>query len=527
MAQIAFILLAHRDPAAVIAQARALAAGAEGVAIHYDGRSPPAEYRQIAEALAGTQNVAFTPARIRCGWGEWSLVAATLTGLRTALQAFPEATHLYLVSADCAPIKSATFARGWLGNDPADHIEAHDFLASNWIRTGMKEERLIYRHLFNERRAKPLFYASLDIQRRLRLARPLPEGLRIMIGSQWWCLRRATAEAILRFIAERPDIPRFFRTTWIPDETFFQSLVRHLVPEGEIRNRAPTFTRFTDYGMPVTFYNDHYDLLLAEDALFARKISPEATDLRARLRALWTSGEKDQRTADQVGRLHAFLTERGRAGQRFAPRFWEAEATLPRHRTLRIVTCKKWHVAQRLVAAIRRADLMPAHGYIFDDHGSDLPDLGGAASTLEKRQRHRRALIDMIYTHYGSDSLLICVDPKRLDILTDLNATPADIRVLELQCALSDDWLDGHAMRAGRTTGATPWATRKALLPAILSEIEDESEAIAKAGLRRLHTLREGARDTAPDKALSLAAFLDIPPPDAAALIDGIDLFAD
>ncbi len=31
---------------------------------------------------------------------------------------------------------------------------------------------------------------------------------------------------------------RFFRTTWIPDETFFQTIVRHLVPEAEIRSRG-------------------------------------------------------------------------------------------------------------------------------------------------------------------------------------------------------------------------------------------------------------------------------------------------
>ena len=55
---------------------------------------------------------------------------------------------------------------------------------------------------------------------------------------------------------------RFFRTTWIPDETFFQTLVRHLVPEGEIRTRTLTFLMFTDYGMPVTFYNDHFRLAL-------------------------------------------------------------------------------------------------------------------------------------------------------------------------------------------------------------------------------------------------------------------------
>jgi len=40
---------------------------------------------------------------------------------------------------------------------------------------------------------------------------------------------------------------------------------------------------------PANFYNDHYDLLLAQYFLFARKISPDATELHARLGALYAA----------------------------------------------------------------------------------------------------------------------------------------------------------------------------------------------------------------------------------------------
>jgi hypothetical protein len=111
----------------------------------------------------------------------------------------------------------------------------------------------------------------------------VPADIQVMIGSQWWCLRRRTVEAVLDFIRDRPDVVRFFRTTWIPDETFFQTLVRHLVPDREIVSRSLTFKMFSDYGMPVTFYNDQYDLLISQDYLFARKISPEARVLEEKL----------------------------------------------------------------------------------------------------------------------------------------------------------------------------------------------------------------------------------------------------
>ena len=115
-------------------------------------------------------------------------------------------------------------------DNPKDYCEGQDFFESNWIQVGLKEDRLYYRHYFNEREQKRLFYASLELQKRLGITRDVPEGLQMQIGSQWWCLRRETIQKIFEFLAERPDVLKFFRTTWIPDETFFQTIVHHLWP---------------------------------------------------------------------------------------------------------------------------------------------------------------------------------------------------------------------------------------------------------------------------------------------------------
>ena len=128
-----------------------------------------------------------------------------------------------------------------------------------------------------------------NFQKRFGLKREIPADIQVQIGSQWWCLRRQTIEKILDFTKQRRYVVRFFRTTWIPDETFFQTLVRHMAPEKEIHARTLTFLMFTDYGMPVTFYSDHYDLLLSQDYLFARKISADAKDLKRRLGLLYSA----------------------------------------------------------------------------------------------------------------------------------------------------------------------------------------------------------------------------------------------
>ena len=54
MAKIAFILLCHKDPEAIIRQAEMLTAAGDYMSIHFDARAKPEAFRQIREALATT-----------------------------------------------------------------------------------------------------------------------------------------------------------------------------------------------------------------------------------------------------------------------------------------------------------------------------------------------------------------------------------------------------------------------------------------------------------------------------------------
>jgi hypothetical protein len=508
MAKIAFILLCHKDPDAIIKQAQRLTVTGDYIAIHFDGRAKPAHYQKIRSALADNPHVVFARKQIKCGWGEWSLVEATLLAVQAAVDAFPRATHFYMLSGDCMAIKSSDYAHAFLDAEDVDYIESFDFFESDWIKTGMKGDRLHYRHLFNERKHKLLFYASVNLQRRLGLTREIPSDIQVMIGSQWWCLRRRTVEWILDFCRTRRDVMRFFRTTWIPDETFFQTLVPHLVPQSEIRTRTLTFLMFTDYGMPVTFYNDHYDLLLGQDFLFARKISPGATELKRRLGDLFASTEVSFPISNEGSSLFKFLTGRGRIGHRFAPRFWETESTLGRERELMIVVCKKWHIAKRLMSRIRAVTHLPCIEYLFDEESTPLPDLGGIQASIGKRTRHRRALMRMLFDYYDSDQLVICLDPRNIDMLRDFNADRSTTRILEVQCEFTNGYLLGHARRVGLAGERTPADTIDLLLPTIRSDVVFESDQIRDAGFENFYRIREV--NSVEENLVPLARFLDI-----------------
>lgn len=524
MAKIAYILLCHKDPDAIVRQALQLTARGDFISIHFDANAGDDQFQRVHAALFDNPNVSFAK-RVKCGWGEWSLVQATLNAVQSALDAFPRATHFYMVSGDCMPIKSAEYVHAYLDSHESDFIESFDYFKSGWIKTGMKEERLIYRHYVNERKHKAIFYAALNWQKRLGVKHRIPRDLDIMIGSQWWCLRRRTIEAVFELTRTRKDVIRFFRRTWIPDETFFQTLVRHLVPHKEIDARTLTFLMFSDYGMPVTFYNDQYDLLLAQDFLFARKISPEAQELKKNLGALYASGRRDFTPSGEGRKLHKYLTEQGRHGRRFAPRFWESESTLGRERELLIVICKKWHVAKRLLAAIRHATNLHGVEFLFDEQDAGLPNLGGIENSMEKRTRHRRAMMRMLFEYFETDRLLICLDPGNMALLRDFYSDRCTTRILEVECDFSDDYLIGHALRAGLAGKQAPPDALARLVPTIQREFAFEADTLRDA--RFPNYSRISAQKSDSENAASMAEFLGIATESAVEIMRTEHLFAE
>lgn len=507
MAKICFLLLSHKNPDQIVEQANLLTSAGDFVAIHFDARAPREDFQNLKAALADNPNVCFAH-RVKCGWGEWSLVQGSLNALNAGYDAFPEATHFYMISGDCMPIKPAAHMRKFLDGDNRDYIEHNDFFKSDWIKVGFKEERLIYRHWFNERGNKPLFYLSTKMQKLLGMRRDLPKGLQIMIGSQWWCLRRDTITKLLDLLNTRPDIIKFFKTTWIPDETFFQTLVMHLIPHAEVTSRPLTFLSFSDYGIPTVFYEDHYNFLLSQNYLFARKISPHADALKAALATEFLS-DHDVKIGTDGKQLIGYLTARGRQGRRFSERFWERGSRVGRQNTLQIILCKKWHVGNRFAQTFTEANGVNSFGYVFDENTMTLPDLGQLEHSRPKRNRHRRAFLKLLFEQANTDRLTICMDSGNLETLADFAQDRCELRVLNVNCVFDDDYLNGHAQRIGLSDHGSDIAENGPLISTLRSNIRSDTEQLHEMGLPELYVISQTTRDET--NAVALAAFLKIP----------------
>ncbi len=131
----------------------------------------------------------------------------------------------------------------------------------------------------------------------------------------------------------------------------------------------------------------------------------------------------------------------------------------------------------------------------------------------------------MLCDIWGSDRLVICVDPASTDLILDFYDDRAQVRLLEIDCTFTDDYLIGHARRMGLAGPLTSASALARLLPTIRYDVRYESDRLRDLHLAGHFRIREA--DPAAQNAGPLAAFLGVSP-DAAQDIAATDyLFVD
>jgi hypothetical protein len=292
------------------------------VVIHVDARTSQVQFDGLKSALHDLPDIRFSR-RSPCEWGSFGIVQATLDAATKMLADFPTVSHILLASGSCLPIRPVAALQAHLAQHPdTDFIESVTTADVGWTVGGLSEERFTLRFPFSWKRQRRLFDDYVKLQRFLRFRRRIPNGLTPHLGSQWWCLTRPTLQAILNR-PDRPRLDRYFKRVWIPDESYFQSLVRQV--STHIESRSLTLSKFDYQGRPYTFYDDHLHLLRQTDAFIARKIWPQA-DLLYRT-FLTPDGDRalaSEPNPGKINRLFAKAVERrvkGRPGLYMQSRF--------------------------------------------------------------------------------------------------------------------------------------------------------------------------------------------------------------
>lgn len=291
MMKISYVIVAHQNPAIVQRLLNALLKAGHTVALHYDKKSGDEAFRKLEQAFHGNPSVRFAR-RVKVNWGEWSIVEATLNCIEEIAASGWEPDYVYYASGSDYPIRSSDELVAFLSrNYGKEFIEGVPTDKQRWVKGGPQEERYQYRFWFNWRDQKLRATTFLNLQKKLGLKRGFVLGLEPYMGSQWWVLTWKTLKRVME-LANRREIRRFFKTTLIPDELFFQTLVCNLVPASRIISRPLTLYQFSDYMIPIIFCADRVEYLVRQPFFMARKLSPHRMEMYDELDKIWLGHSK-------------------------------------------------------------------------------------------------------------------------------------------------------------------------------------------------------------------------------------------
>ncbi|ETX28516.1 beta-1,6-N-acetylglucosaminyltransferase [Roseivivax isoporae] len=388
------------------------------VVIHVDSAVPTPVVAAFRAALADVPTILFSR-RHRCEWGSWGLVAASQDAGTLMLATFTDVQHVYLSSGSCMPLRPVEELVAYLADRPrTDFIESATTSEVPWTVGGLDAERFTLRFPFSWRRNRFLFDRFVALQRAVGYRRPIPEGLTPHMGSQWWCLTRKTLSSILHD-PRRAVHDRYFRSVWIPDESYFQTLAR--LYSDTIESRSLTLSKFDFQGKPHIFYDDHLQLLRRSDCFVARKIWPHADRLyEAFLGDGAGQGARAEPNPGKIDRIFARAVERrtrGRPGLYMQSRFpnwsWENGVTAGKYSVFQGFG----DLFQDFGDWLARATGAQVHGHLFARDRAEFADgqsvvSGALSDSASLRDANPRAFLTNLIWNTRGERQCFALGPR-------------------------------------------------------------------------------------------------------------------
>ncbi|MDQ2909464.1 MAG: beta-1,6-N-acetylglucosaminyltransferase [Actinomycetota bacterium] len=262
--RIDYLIRAHTAPAQLARLVERLDEGDARFYVHVNRLTDDETFGAMQEGLRGRDNVVWLP-RVACYWGGFSLLQATLVGIEGILARGDPPDYALLLSGQDYPLRPPRELEAFLEARRGRSF-LHNFRlpAEEWAGEGGGLNRVRYPHFERIRYKTHLL--------RLPFPRRFPPGLEPYGGMALWALTGDALAAVMRFVAERPDVLRFFRRTKMPDELFFQTIVLSTPLATTVENELLHYVDWSaGSAHPATLRAADLPMLRASGKLFARK----------------------------------------------------------------------------------------------------------------------------------------------------------------------------------------------------------------------------------------------------------------
>lgn len=263
----AYLILAHANPKQLERLVDRLASSGVDLYIHIDKKADFTHF----EFLKQRPYLFFIKDRVKVAWGAYSIVQATVNGLKQIESTGIAYDIVHLISGQDYPIKS--------------NQEIEDFFAANKdkafmhtldVATEWQEAipRVEYYHFTNFSFAGK--FRLEKFFRKLLPKRKMPGNLIAVGRSQWFSITMEHLSYILQYMEEHPEFVRFFNLTWAPDEIVFQTILFASPFKSQMVNDNMRYIDWSGGGAsPKTLTMDDSNSMANSGKLFARKFNQD------------------------------------------------------------------------------------------------------------------------------------------------------------------------------------------------------------------------------------------------------------
>lgn len=261
--KIAHLILAHAAPAQLSKLIDALEDGNAHCFVHLDRK---ADLNSFA-FLRDRARVTLVPGRVDVGWGAYSIVEATIRGFRAIVAPGMDFDYVNLLSGADYPLQSPSEIHQFFTRNTGKNFMEYYPVYNEWTEA---IPRLSQYHLTNYK--FPGKYLVQKFVNRLLPERRMPAGLEPVGRSQWMSLTVDAVRYILAYLDVNPQVVRFFKLTWAPDELIFQTILYNSPFRSTLVNNNLRYIDWTKgEASPKVLTEEDLERMSASGKLFARK----------------------------------------------------------------------------------------------------------------------------------------------------------------------------------------------------------------------------------------------------------------
>lgn len=263
--KIAFLIMAHKDPAQIHRLVTRLYHPDFDFFIHLDGKINKTEFDYIQK-----ENVVFTKTRIKVKWASFSFTKAISKCMEEILQNHTPYDFIHVFSGQDYPIQSTANIHRYFSEHRENNFISYENEGSDWWKHAIG--RISNYHFTNYNfpgRYRIQFLLNKIMPKRKF---PLPYVLYGSPKASWFTMNRECASYVVNFMNYNPEISRFCNFTWGSDEFLFQTIIMNSKFAPSVINDVINYIDWSGGGSnPKILTKDDFQALRDSGNFFARK----------------------------------------------------------------------------------------------------------------------------------------------------------------------------------------------------------------------------------------------------------------